>query len=311
MDQLPVWLDCDTGTDDAIAILALTALPGLNIAGISATWGNCCQRDAFLNTHRVCGITGADYPIYPGAEQAIERPLKTSDGFHGKNGLGDIEVPLPPDAVYNTEKAWDALYRAAKEHKGQLRLITTGPLTNIAIAFSKYPDLPELLHSVYTMGGSATHGNVTPAAEFNVYADPHAAELVFQCGVPLYLFGLNATMQAWVTPEDLEEWASTGRKSGIFARNVLQFALRNVMRAGRPGMAMHDSCPVLYLAHPELFTMGECGVHVETRGVHTIGKTVTDLYSDKQFPVHNAMLCTAIDRAGFIAALRTLVLSHE
>ena len=310
MVKIPVWLDCDTGTDDSIAILALNALEEIDLLGISAVCGNTYQKTAFYNTHRVCGLAGAKYPVYPGAEKPLHCELKVATAFHGSNGLGDVELPVPEDAQINEEAAWDALYECALENRGSLRLVATGPLTNIATAFLKYPDLPSLLHSLYIMGGSADFGNVTPAAEFNVHADPHAAEIVFSAGIKVHMFGLNATLQEWLDNDDLNELLASGTKCGRFAHDCLQRAMISLRGIGLPGVSMHDSCPVLYLTNPEMFTMEDAGVHVETKGKVTFGKTVTDLYSDKQFDRKNASVCTYIDREAFISKLKSLIIAN-
>ena len=310
MEKIPVWLDCDTGTDDAVAILALHALDEIDLLGISAVCGNTSLENAFCNTHRVCALTGARYPIYRGAAKPLHCKPTAAAAFHGSNGLGDVELPMPEDARILTETGWDALYRCALENCGRLRLIATGPLTNIATALLKYPDLPSLLHSFYIMGGSADFGNITPAAEFNIHADPHAAEIVFSSGIRVHMFGLNATLQEWFDNDDLDALSASGTVCGRFVHDCLQRAMKSLTAIGLPGVAMHDSCPVLYLAAPELFTMEEAGVRVETKGAVTLGKTVTDLYSDKQFDKKNALVCTAIDGKAFITKLKKLILAN-
>ena len=204
-------------------------------------------------------LLGADYPVYPGAERPLVREPHVAGKFHGENGLGDVELPLP-DCAPETTPAWDALYEAAKRMPGELRLVATGPLTNVAIALTKYPELKTLLHSIALMGGAAVGGNVTPAAEFNIYDDPDAAQIVFKSGVPLVMCG-----------------------------------------------AQHDSCPVLYLAHPELFEGKMAGVFVETQAELTLGKTVTDLQSDKKFEQKNALVLLKLDREAFMQLLKDCI----
>lgn len=303
MARIPVWMDCDTGTDDAVAIMLAQSLSEIELIGISAVCGNTCIDNTFYNTIRVCGLAGSDAPVYRGAENPLIGKLTYAAAFHGENGLGNVELPIPGDAVIHSEKAWDALYCAACSIPGELRLVATGPLTNIAIAFAKYPDLPGILHSVLIMGGSTTNGNVTPAAEFNIHADPHAAESVFRTCRCVHMFGLNATLQQWLSAEELDAYAATGTRCGEFVYDCLQPALKSLSRIGLPGVTMHDSFPIMYLVHPELFKMESAGVHVETRGKLTLGKTVTDLYSDKQFDEKNALVCTEVDRASFNSIL--------
>lgn len=309
MTKIPVWMDCDTGTDDAVAIMLAHSLPELDLLGISAVSGNTCQNNAFYNTHRICALMGADYDVYRGAERPLIRSAEYATAFHGENGLGDVELPLPENPVIHEEKAWDALYACAKEHPGQLRLVATGPLTNVATAFVKYPELPSLLHSVLIMGGAACYGNVSPCAEFNIYADPHSADIVFRCGAKIFMFGLDVTLKEYFTQQDLDDFAASGTKTGLFVSQCLKRAMINLNRIGLPGVSMHDSCPVMYLVHPEMFCMEEAGVAVETRGTITNGKTVTDLFSDRQFPFRNALVGLDVDKDSFISVLIKQVIS--
>ena len=309
MNRIPIWMDCDTGTDDSVAIMLAHALPEIELTGISTVCGNTTQENAFWNTHRVCGLIGARYPIYRGAEKPLVKALVTAAHVHGENGLGDVELPVPEDAVIHSEAAWDALYACAKARPGELRLVATGPLTNVATAFIKYPDLPKLLHSLQFMGGSAGPGNDTIAAEFNFFADPHAAELVLHSGAKLIMCGLDVTLQAYYTMEQLEALAASGTRTGRFVKACNMRAWRILSRYGMTGFCMHDSCPVMYVAHPELFEGEMAGVVVETRGTITMGKSVTDLYSDKQFPFKNALVLLKVDRDKFLGILTDRILS--
>ncbi|MBR6089072.1 MAG: nucleoside hydrolase [Anaerolineaceae bacterium] len=309
MNRIPVWMDCDTGTDDAVAIMLAHKLEEIDLLGISTVCGNTVQENSFWNTHRINELMGTSYPVYRGAEKPMLIPLVTAAYVHGENGLGDVEMPLPEYPDVKNESAWDALYACAKDHPHELRLVPTGPLTNIAIAVTKYPDLPGLLHSITLMGGSAGPGNITPAAEFNIYADPQAADIVFRCGAPIVMCGLDVTTQAYLSMEDLNELADSGSKAGCFVKAILMHSFKILQKYGVKGFCMHDSCPVMYLAHPELFEGEEAGVVVETRGTITFGKTVTDLYSDKQFPFRNALVLLKLDREKFNAVLKQAVMS--
>ena len=179
-------------------------------------------------------LLGADYPVYPGAERPLVREPHVAGKFHGENGLGDVELPLP-DCAPETTPAWDALYEAAKRMPGELRLVATGPLTNVAIALTKYPELKTLLHSIALMGGAAVGGNVTPAAEFNIYDDPDAAQIVFKSGVPLVMCGLDVTMQAELRPADWDEMAGYGNRCGSLVRELFACAWSAVQTVGLTG----------------------------------------------------------------------------
>lgn len=308
MNRYPVWIDCDTGVDDAIAIMAAHALEEIEIVGISSVCGNNTLENTFRNTRAINALIGGGYTVYRGADKPLMRELHISTMFHGENGLGGVELPECGDEV-PALPAWDALYLAAKQHAGALRLIAVGPLTNIAIAFAKYPDLRELLHSILIMGGSASVGNVTPAAEFNIYDDPEAAKVVFDSGVHVVMCGLDVTLKAVMTPADWDELAETGRPAAMLVRQMVATPWKTLQMLGFAGVPMHDSCPVLYLVHPELFRAEEAGVKVETKGTVTLGKTVTDLYSDKQFAEKNATVVLDVDRDAFIAILKDCIRS--
>ena len=309
MKKFSVWLDCDVGVDDAIAIMTAHALAEIDLLAISTVSGNAPLSATFPNAHRMNGLMKTHYPVYKGADRPLLVEPQYAAAFHGENGLGDVELPLPEDAVMNVTPAWDALYDCAKQHPGELRLIAVGPLTNVAIALTKYPDLKTLLHTILIMGGAAVGGNTTPAAEFNIYEDPEAAQILFKSGVPIVMCGLDVTMKAILRPEDWEELAATGTAAGKFTKECVQCAWSAVQKLGLSGVAMHDSCPVMYLAHPELFRAEPAGVYVETQGTITRGKTVTDLYSDKQFDKKNATVVLDVDRDAFIRILKDCIRS--
>ncbi len=305
---IPIWLDCDTGTDDTVAIMLAHALPQLQIVGLSAVAGNSPLSNTFPNTRRIVHLLQADYPVYPGADRPLVRELHVAGAFHGENGLGGVELPLPETEPLQTP-AWDAIYEAAKQQPGELRLVATGPLTNVAIALTKYPALRTLLHSIALMGGAATAGNVTPAAEFNIYDDPEAAQIVFKSGIPIIMAGLDVTMQAELRPADWDEMASYGNRCGKLVGELFACAWQTLQTVGLGGVAQHDSCPVLYLAHPELFEGQMAGVYIETQGAITLGKTVTDLQSDKKFDTKNALVLLKLDREGFMQILKSCIRS--
>lgn len=202
---------------------------------------------------------------------------------------------------------WDALFDAAQRHPGTLTLVATGPLTNVATALAKYPQLTSLLTRIVLMGGAAVGGNRTPCAEYNIFADPDAAQAVFRSSVPLVMCGLDVTHQAYLTPAELDALCEKGTAVTRFVRAATAGALHFNMSAGLGGLCLHDVCPLLYLAQPELFGGEMAGVFVETRGALTRGKTVTDLYSDHQFDTKNALVLLTLDRARFVEqVVRTL-----
>ena len=306
IEKRPVWLDCDFGTDDSAALLCAHALPELEIRGISTLAGNAEGEKTWRNALRLNRLLGTDYPVWPGAERPWRCPLVPGVRFHGENGLGGVELPLPETYERPAVPAWDALYEAALADPGRLELIATGPLTNAATALTLHPDLAKLLRRIVLMGGAAAGGNKTPAAEFNIWTDPHAAAAVFAAGVPLVMCGLDVTNKAFLTEAELEAVGAFGTPAARFFRDALMTPLR---ASGLGTVRLHDVVAVLYAARPDLFSGRPAGVRVETQSVLTRGKTVTDLWSDKKFPEKNAFVLLDVDRTRFAETVSRLVRS--
>ncbi len=309
MNTIPVWIDCDTGVDDAVALLVAHRRQALKIVGISTVAGNVPLEKTTRNTLKLCDLMGADYPVFPGAAQPWIRPYADAAAFHGADGLGGAELPEPSRNA-EQEAAWDAIFRAADQYEGRLVLVVTGPMTNAATALAKYPRLKELLSRIVIMGGAAVGGNRTPCAEYNIYADPDAAQAVFRSGVPVVMCGLDVTQKAYVTPEEIEEISRVSTPATRFFRTATAQAAQLNLRDGNAGLCLHDVCPLLYLSDPELFRGEEAGVYVETQSELTRGKTVTDLYSDHQFETKNAFVVLDIDRPRFLQIVSDALRSY-
>ncbi len=299
MAKAPFLLDCDTGVDDAIAILLARHLERLELVAVTSVAGNVEIDKTTKNALRMLELAGIDVPVYRGAERPMFCEPVTAHYVHGQNGLGDLDVPEPkrkPEAI----RAWDAIYEYARKYEGELTIVAIGPLTNLGLALAKYHDLPKLLRRIVIMGGAAVGGNVTPAAEFNIYVDPEAADMVFACGAPVCMCGLDVTIPAYLTAAELDELGALGSKQARFARDVVQgvLAYSEGFDPPLPGMCMHDPVTLLYAEDDSYFTTEPAGVRVETKGILTRGKTVTDLYSDKQME-HNAFVVTGVDREEF------------
>ena len=297
MSKIPIFIDCDPGTDDIVALLIANAMPEIDIVGISAVCGNVECEKTYKNAHISQHIAGKNVPIYKGADKPIMIDLVDAKYVHGEDGLSgnsaefDIEIPAPPK-----EWAWDAIYREAKKYNGELVLVAVGPMTNVAIALAKYKDLPKYLNKIVIMGGSVGCGNITPSAEFNIYVDPEAAEIMFKCGVPIYMFGLDVTEKAYLLPEELERIGQLGSKPAKFIHKVLSSNLDFYLKAGNKGNFMHDPCAIMYLVYPELFEGKLSGVCVETKGKITKGRTVCDYYIDNKFVFQNSYVFVDVKR---------------
>ena len=198
--RIPIWFDTDPGVDDAMAMALLFAVPEYDVKGVSAVAGNVELEKTFQNARDLVAFFGRkDVPVYAGAARPLFRAPRTATFVHGENGLGNVTLPAS-DAPVETKPAWDALYEAAKAAEGELVLVAVGPLTNIALALSKYGSLHKLLKRIVIMGGSAKWGNASPAAEANIFCDAEAASTVFQSGVPIVMCGLYMTLKTVMSP---------------------------------------------------------------------------------------------------------------
>ncbi|MFO7172134.1 MAG: nucleoside hydrolase [Bacillota bacterium] len=273
-----VILDVDTGCDDAVAILLALNSPELEVLAIGTTHGNVEAELAALNTLRVLEWVGRDdIPVAVGAAAPLCQPLRTARWVHGEDGLGNLHLP-PPRRQPTGEHAADQIVRLARQHPGEVTLIATGPLTNLALALAKEPRLPELIREVILMGGSAfAGGNLSPWAEANIGHDPEAAAAVFAAPWPVTMVGLDVTMAALFTRAIHEELGRCPRPGAQLAYRVLAYYLDFYDRVyGRGGCAQHDALAVAVAIDPSLVEAPLLPVQVETRGEHTRGMTVVD-----------------------------------
>jgi purine nucleosidase len=305
MTARPIVLDCDPGHDDALAILLALASPvELEVLAVTAVAGNVPLALTATNARKVCALAGrADVPVYAGCERPLVRPLETAEYVHGQSGLDGAELPEPA-APLAPGHAADAIIEILRARPaGTATLCPTGPLTNVALAMIKAPDIVPRIREVVLMGGAIGLGNVTPSAEFNIYVDPHAARVVFESGAPLVMHGLDATHQALCTPKHVEAIRAAGTEVARVVAGWLEFYNRYDRRlADDPGGPMHDPCVIAYLLRPELFAGRACRVDIETTGEVTLGRTVVD-WRDRLGRPPNAMVINRVDAEGFFALL--------
>jgi inosine-uridine nucleoside N-ribohydrolase len=309
--KIPLWIDTDTGVDDAVMLMCATKLDKLDIKGVSAVSGNVSEDKTFRNARAVLSLCGReDIKVYPGATRPLIVEQYYAEYVHGFNGLGGAIIP-DSNAPIETEHAYDAMYRVAKELNGELTVAAVGPFTNIAIAITKYPDITKYIKELVVMGGAVVGGNATPSAEFNIYADPHAAETVFKSGIPVKMFGLDVTMKSSLTMEEIEKiYAGTTPRAKLFHDSTSIAIGAYEKRLGEKKVCLHDVCPVLYLVYPELFTLYKAGVYVETESEITFGKTVCDLYSDFKFEDRHCEVAMDVKRDEFAKIVEDLLLSE-
>ena len=307
-DLIPIWIDTDTGVDDAVALLCALKLDKLAIRGISSVAGNVEHAKTFKNCRNVLAYAGReDIKVYPGAIKPMCVELDDASEVHGKDGLGGVVIPESP-AEKETMHAWDAIYEAAKKEDGKLQIIAVGPLTNIANAIISHPDLKGMVKRILIMGGAAVGGNATMAAEFNIYADPHSAETVMQSGIPVVMFGLDVTVDAYLNGKDIQDIRDFNTKISKFFADVVQSNLNfYIKNYKREILCIHDACPLIYLQYPEIFTGQKAGVYVETQSRLCFGKTVTDIWSDTKFKTRETMVMLGVDREKFASTLKGLL----
>ena len=274
----PVILDLDPGHDDAVNILLALASPELHVLGLTTVFGNVGLDRTTRNTLITRQIARSDVPVYAGADRPLVQERISAEAVHGESGLDGPHLPIPTRGTED-EHATAFIIRTVRAHPGQITLIPTGPLTNVALAFRLAPDIIPLVREVVWMGGSTDTGNWTPAAEFNALADPHAAHVVFGSGVPLRMVGLNVTMQAVAGPDRIAALRALGTRAGEACAELLTFYADVYRRRyGLDGGALHDPLAVAAAIRPDLLDWQAMPVSVETTEGLNVGRTVCDLY---------------------------------
>ena len=312
-----IILDCDPGIDDALAIVFAVGSPELDLLGLTSVAGNVGLDLTTSNAQRVCEFIGATgIPVTPGAAAPLLRPPIDARLVHGDSGLGGARLPDPTGRPAGGH-AIDYLIDTIKSAPGEITLVATGPLTNIALAVHREPRLVKLVSDFVIMGGSASRGNVTPAAEFNIGADPEAAAIVFRAGWTVTMVGLDVTLQARATAAVRDRLQPLGPlATELVLPGLDQYATDADPLAATPladgqqsryrahgaeadgiGPAVHDVVAMAYAAAPGLLGLLPARVEVETTGRWTSGMTVTDFAPAAG--EQNALVATAIDVGGF------------
>ena len=270
-----VILDTDTGVDDALALLLAMRSPELKIEAITAVSGNVPLKLTLPNAMRMVEVAGrTDIPVAAGASVPLLRRLVTAEYAHGENGLGGAIFPEPKMKPVPTPAA-ELICQIVRKYPGEVTLIPVGPLTNIATALTSDPELAGMVKGIVMMGGSLSGGNITPAAEFNVYVDPEAARIVFQSGIPIVMVGLDATRKTSLTDENVRVLEAGKDAISQAAAKIARNALNHNREQGfLGGPNMHDSLAVAGFIDPSLLKLQEYYVDVETTGELTAGETV-------------------------------------
>lgn len=295
MSRVPIILDTDPGIDDAVAIAAALFAPQLDLKLLTTVAGNVSVEKTTRNALQLMHFWQKDIPVAQGAATPLVRKLGDAAYVHGESGMEGyafVEHHRKP----LDKPAFQAIYDSLNASPEPITLVAIGPLTNIALLLTQYPDCKQKIKRLVIMGGSAGRGNFTPNAEFNIAIDPEAAARVFESGLEIVMCGLDVTNQALLSPEYLATLPALNQTGKML------HALFSHYRSGSmvTGLRMHDLCAIAWLVRPDLFRMQSCFVAVETHGEYTAGTTVVDLEGRFERPP-NAQVAMDLDVPGFQA----------
>ncbi|MCR9067466.1 MAG: nucleoside hydrolase [Rhodobacteraceae bacterium] len=303
-----IIIDTDPGQDDAVAILLALASPDeIEVLGITAVAGNVPLALTSKNARIVCELAGrSDIPVFAGCDRPLAHTLVTAEHVHGKTGLDGIPLPDPQMKLQDRHGVDFIIDTLRAEPPGTVTLCPLGPLTNIATALTRAPDIGPRIAGIVLMGGAYFEvGNITPAAEFNIYVDPEAAQVVFHSGAPITVMPLDVTHKALITRDRNDALRALGTRVGAVVAAWTDFFERfDKEKYGSEGAPLHDPCVIAYLLAPELFTGRHINVEIETQSALTRGMTVADWWrvTDR---VPNATFMGDLDAPGFFELLTT------
>lgn len=315
-----ILLDCDTGVDDSLAILLALRSPELQVEAITAVAGNTSVEHAAANTLLTLSVLGLDAlpPVARGEREPLEGRRFHAEEVHGSDGLGGVTTLRAPDgtlrypppaAGLDRRDGPDLILDTIARFPDALTLIATGPLTNVARALIRNPARMRRLKELIVMGGAfRIYGNVSTVAEFNIYADPHAAQLVIGAGLPTTLVPLDVTQQVCLMREEIEALAGRGRLAAFACDITREYSDFHARTDGFHGCYLHDPVTVAFAAQPDLLETVPAFVQVETAGDLTLGQTVADLRPGR-CPHPNARVALAIDVERFLRLFRERVLA--
>ena len=302
MTKRKIIIDTDPGQDDAVAILVALASPDeLEVLGITAVAGNVPLELTQKNARIVCELANrSDMRVFAGCDRPLGRRLVTAEHVHGKTGLDGPSLPDPKMPLQD-EHAVDFIIRSLREAAPKtITLCPLGPLTNIATAFQKAPDIVPMVQEIVLMGGAYFEvGNITPTAEFNIYVDPEAADIVLKSGIPIVVLPLDVTHKALVTNDRNDAFRNLNTPAGSAVADMTDFFERfDKEKYGSTGAPLHDPCVTAYLLRPQLFSGRHINVMIETQSELTRGMTVADWWRVSERPP-NATFIGDLDADGF------------
>lgn len=306
MARRKIIIDTDPGQDDAVAILLALGSPDeIDLLGIVAVAGNVPLPLTQKNARIVCELAGRpDIPVFAGCDAPLARPLVTAEHVHGKTGLDGPSLPDPTMGLQDRHGVDFIIEALRTEPAGTVTLVPIGPLTNIAEAFRRAPDIVARVQEIVLMGGAYFEvGNITPAAEFNIYVDPEAADIVFKSRIPLTVMPLDVTHKALTTRPHIAGFRTMGTEVGRMVAEWTDFFERfDKDKYGSEGAPLHDPCTIAYLLQPDLFTGREINVEIETGSDLTRGMTVADWWRVTDRPA-NATFMGDVDADRFFRLL--------
>ncbi|MBB3235816.1 nucleoside hydrolase [Phyllobacterium endophyticum] len=300
-----IIIDTDPGQDDALAILLAFASPELDVLGVTVVAGNVPLALTELNARKICELAGrSDALVFAGADRPLMRALVTAEHVHGKTGLDGPDLPVPTMKLQAKHAADFIIETLLAEQSGTVTLCALGPLTNVAQVLIRAPELASRIQQIVLMGGGFFEGgNITPTAEFNIYVDPHAAQIVLQSGVPVVILPLDVTHKALTTAKRIERFRAMGTRAGDASAALLEFFERfDEEKYGSDGGPLHDPNVIAYLLKPELYRGRKCNVAVDVANELTLGMTVVDWWGVTDRP-KNALYIRYVDDEGFFNLL--------
>jgi len=302
----PVIIDCDPGQDDAVALfLAMAAPDELDLLAITTVAGNVPLELTQRNARMMCDIAGrGDIPVFAGCEQPMVRPPITAEYIHGATGIDGVDV-FEPDTPLQDRSAVDFLVETLVDAEpDSVTLVPTGPMTNIAAAIGRSPEVVKGIREIVSMGGAMREGgNRSPSAEFNILVDPHAAHMVYNCGKPVTAMGLDVTHQVLSTRERVARIRELDNDVARATAGMLSFFHRyDTKKYGSEGAPLHDPCTVAWLLKPDLFETRLCNISVERNSALTLGHTAVDFWHVTDRP-HNVHWAYEVDADGFYELL--------
>jgi purine nucleosidase len=298
----PIIIDCDPGQDDAICLLLAMSSPDeLDILGVTTVAGNVPLALTERNARQIRDIADrSDVKIYAGCSKPMVRDLVTAERVHGKTGIDGIEIVEPKQPLEDKHAVDFIIETLNGADRESITLVPMGPLTNIAQAFTKDPTILEKVEQIVLMGGAMREGgNISPSAEFNILVDPHAADIVFRCGRPITVMGLDVTHQVLATPERRDRIRAIDNEAARATAGMLDFFNRHdTVKYGSMGAPLHDPCTIAFLLKPDLFEGKFCNISIETESELTMGNTAVDFWHVTDRP-KNATWIHAVDADGF------------